>query len=114
MDQETGGRNVRASISKYYILAVYSYLIPLGFLGLYFLDSSTFGLTGAFFLAATMLGLLPLGIVGLFFTTKGLRLAFRSGDYEKKDTGYANLIMGLIVTVGGIMGLGLAYAMTTG
>jgi hypothetical protein len=59
-----------------------------------------------------LLSLFPVGIVGLVFTIKGLRLAFRSGDYKKKDIGYANLIMGIILTAGGLLGLSLAYVMT--
>ncbi len=113
MEQDANGRNVRARISKNYTIAVYCYLIPLGFLGLYFLESSTLKLTGAFFMATTLLSLLPVGVVGLFFTVKGLRLAFQSGDYEKKDMGYANLILGLILVLGGLIGLGFAYVMSS-
>lgn len=113
MKQETNGRGVRARISKYYTIAVYCYLLPPGFLGLYFLDFSTIGLTGAFFLATTVLSLLPVGVVGLLCTVKGLKLAFKSGDHEKKDIGYANLIMGLILAVGGLISLGLTYVMTS-
>lgn len=104
---------VRARISRCYALARYSYLAPAAFLGLYFLDTSTFRLTDAFFLALTGLSLLPEGVVGLLFTLCGLRLALRSGDYEKKDIGSANLITGLILAVGGLIGLGLASMMTT-
>jgi hypothetical protein len=60
----------------------------------------------------TLLSLLPAGVMGLFFTSKGLKLAFQSGDYQKKDIGYANLIMGLVLAGVGVIGLGLVYMMT--
>lgn len=111
MEQETTSRHIRSRISKYYTIAVYSYVMPLVLLGLYVVDSLTFNLA-FFFLPLTLLSLFPIGAIGLVFTIKGLRLAFHSSDYQKKDTGYANLIMGLILAGGGLIGLGLMYVMT--
>ena len=101
----------RSKITKYYSRAIYSYLLPPGFFGLFLVDIFTFGLTQMFFFAVALLSLLPAGAAGLFFTVKGLRISFKSNDYEKKDIGYANLIMGIIYFVAGLLGLGLAYIM---
>jgi hypothetical protein len=54
----------------------------------------------------------PLALAGLLFTVKGLRLASQSNDYEKKDVGYANLVLGLILATSGLMALGFAYITT--
>jgi len=60
-----------------------------------------------------LLSLLPLGVAGLFFTRRGLALAVSSGDREKKDVGYANLILGVIILGLGLLWLAIAYAMTS-
>ncbi|WP_345223759.1 hypothetical protein [Hymenobacter koreensis] len=60
-----------------------------------------------------LLLLLPLSAVGLFLTWRGFQLARRSGDTEKKDVGYANLILGVILLGLGLVGLGLAYMMVS-
>lgn len=111
MDQMTNSKIRQTQITKCYRIAVYSYLMPLGFSGLYLLDSIIFGLTKIFFLAIALGSLLPVAIIGLFFTVKGLIIAFKSNHYEKKDMGYTNLLMGIILFVGGILGFGLAYLM---
>jgi hypothetical protein len=63
---------------------------------------------GLFFLA-----LFPLAVAGLVFTIKGLRLSSYSNDYEKKDVGYANLLLGLILSALGLLALGFAYISTS-
>ncbi|MFT2010219.1 hypothetical protein ACMA1I_16210 [Pontibacter sp. 13R65] len=98
-------------ITYNYRIAVYSFIIPFLFLVLYLIDSWTFNFTNIFFLAVFIISLFPSGITGLLFTYKGLRRLFKENNYEKKDIGYANLIMGIIITGCGIVGLGLAYLM---
>ncbi|QHT71287.1 hypothetical protein GXP67_33850 [Rhodocytophaga rosea] len=111
IEQIVNSKKARKKISWYYTLAIYSYLSPIGLFGLFLLDSFTFGLTESFFFGATLLGLLLAAIASLFFTVKGLRIAFKTNDYEKKDIGYANLIMGVIYCIAGLLALGYTYIM---
>ncbi|MGI4762094.1 MAG: hypothetical protein ACRYF0_15410 [Janthinobacterium lividum] len=53
--------------------------------------------------------LLPFSLAGLYFTRRGLALARTSGDREKRDIGYANLVLGIILAGLGLLGLALAY-----
>lgn len=99
--------------TRYYRLAVYSFVLPFAFLGLFMIDSWTFGLTNSFFLALFSICLLPAGIIGLFFNYKGYRIAHKEHHNIKKDIGYANFIMGLIILFCGVLGFGIAYVMTS-
>jgi len=99
----------RDRITRFYRIAVYSYAAPFFCLGLQLLDSATFSLTQMFFFALFLWSLLPLGTTGLICTGLGLRLAFQSNDYQKKDIGYANILMGLIMVAAGLLGLGLIF-----
>jgi uncharacterized membrane protein len=92
---------IRAEIVGYYKKATYCYAAPFGLLFLSFLVPFAGQL--AFF------SLLPLGLVGLLFTKRGLALATKSGDREKKDVGYANLVLGIIILVLGLLLLGIIY-----
>ena len=98
-------------IKKYYRIAVYSYVLPFILLGLYIIDSSTFDLTEMFFFAAFLISLLPLGALGLACSIYGMVLSNRVNNNIKKDIGYANLIMGIIITMGGFLGMAIAYLM---
>jgi di/tricarboxylate transporter len=113
MNEVSSSRIPREKITKQYQLAVYSYLAPVGLLGLYFVDAYTFKVTDALFLAVALMSLLPSGCVGLFFTGKGIAMAVKNNDYEKKDTGYANLTMGIIIVIAGLLAAGLAYVMVS-
>ncbi|TGE10134.1 hypothetical protein EU556_04740 [Hymenobacter fodinae] len=64
-------------------------------------------------LGVLFLSLFPLAVTGLVYTVKALRLASKSNDYEKKDVGYANLVLGLILAGFGLLALGFAYMMTS-
>lgn len=99
----------RDKITRVYRLAVYSYATPFLFLGLHLLESATFGLTQMFFFALFLGSMLPLGTIGLVCTGLGLRLAFQSSDYQKKDIGYANLLMGLVLVTAGLLAMGLIF-----
>ncbi len=66
-----------------------------------------------FFLSVAFLSLVPAGCTGLFFTIKGLMLAFKNNDYQKKDIGYANLIMGIIIVFAGLFAAALTYMMVS-
>ncbi|MDX5443026.1 MAG: hypothetical protein LPJ89_04500, partial [Hymenobacteraceae bacterium] len=94
-------------------IAIFCFVIPFIFLGLLLIDSLTFDLTGAFFFSLFLITLLPLGVIVFVFTCKGLRISFKENNYQKKDIGYANLIMGLIIIGCGVLGLGFAYVMTS-
>jgi hypothetical protein len=111
MDEKSHRKMIRNQIKKNYRIAVLSYSLPFISLFLYMLDSSTFNLTGMYFFVFFLLGALPLGIVGLFFTVKGLIISRKSNDYVKKDIGYANLTMGIIMAAGGMLGFGFMYVM---
>ena len=110
MNQLPAGRVPREKITRQYCAAVYSYLFPALPLGLHVIDAYTFRVTGTFFLALAFGSLLPAGCIGLYFTIKGLRLAFKNKDYEKKDSGYANLIMGIVIVLAGLLAAGILYA----
>jgi len=62
-----------------------------------------------FFFALFLGGMLPLGAIGLVCTGLGLRLAFQDNDYQKKDIGYANMLMGLLLVAVGLLSLGLMF-----
>ena len=98
-------------IKKCYRIAVYSYILPFILLGQYIIDSSTFDLTEMFLFAAFWISLLPLGALGMACSIYGMVLSNRVNNNIKKDIGYANLIMGIIIIIGGLVGMGLAYLM---
>lgn len=54
--------------------------------------------------------LLPFGLAGLFFTKRGLALSIKSDDRQKKDVGYANLVLGSIILIIGLLVVAFAYA----
>jgi hypothetical protein len=91
---------IRAEIVSCYKKATYCYATPFCLIVLAFILPDFVG--GAF-----LLTLLPSGLAGLFFTKRGLSLSTRSGDKEKKDVGYANLVLGVIILVLGLVALGL-------
>jgi hypothetical protein len=99
---------IRARIVKLYRRATYCYALPFVFLVL-----ALVGISEGVFLGAFFVGLLPLAVAGLYLTATGLRLSFDSNDYEKKDVGYANLLLGLILSAVGLMALGFAYLGTS-
>ena len=92
---------VRAEIVRYYKKATYCYATPFVLIVLSFLAPFSGGL-GLF-------ALLPSGLVGLFFTKCGLALSAKSGDREKKDVGYANLVLGSIILILGLLALAFIY-----
>ncbi|TGD81239.1 hypothetical protein [Hymenobacter wooponensis] len=98
-------KSSRARIVKLYKRATYCYALPFIFLIL-----AVIGIGEGLFLGVFCLSLLPLAVTGLVFTGRGLRLSSRSGDYEKKDVGFANVILGVILGGLGLLALGLAYA----
>jgi hypothetical protein len=53
--------------------------------------------------------LLPLSLAGLYFTRRGLALARKSGDREKQDVGYANVVLGIILAGVGLLGLAVLW-----
>jgi len=91
----------RASIIRYYKKATYSYLTPIGFVVLEFLWN--------FLLLLALLTILPCSVLGLYFTSRGFNLARKQGDSEKKDVGYANRLLGIILFGVGLLGAGFAY-----
>ncbi|MCC3160698.1 hypothetical protein LJ737_25905 [Hymenobacter sp. 15J16-1T3B] len=94
----------RAEIVKQYQRATYSYALPFGLLLL--------GFVVEVLLPLALLVWVPLGVAGLYFSKRGLTLAVSSGDQEKQDVGYANLLLGAIVLGLGLLGWALAYVMT--
>lgn len=93
----------RIEIVSFYKKATYCYITPFALLILAFVVP--------FLGALWLFTLLPLGMAGLFFTKRGLALAIKSGDKEKKDVGYANLILGIVILGLGLLSLGFAYMM---
>ena len=88
-------------IVRYYKIATYSYLTPIGFVLLGFLLD--------FFLLLALLTALPCSIIGFYFTFKGFRLSRLQDNSEKKDVGYANILLGIILFIVGLFGAGYAY-----
>lgn len=95
----------RAAIISFYKKATYSYLTPLGLVLLGFLWD--------FFLLLALFTLLPCSLIGLYFTRAGFALASKQGDLEKKDVGYANMLLGAILFVLSLLSIGFAYMMTS-
>ena len=91
----------REKIAKLYRIALYCYAAPFAFLAL----SSVFDLFVPFFL----LGFFVFGSAGAGCTAAGLRRAFKNHDPEKKDIGYANLLLGTILVLAGTLILAFAY-----
>ncbi|UOQ70670.1 hypothetical protein [Hymenobacter cellulosilyticus] len=112
MDPIAESKLSRQRIEKLYKTALYSYSAPFALAGGGLLASFVSDEAERFFFAAAALSLLPLVIVGLVCTIIGLRVAFATSDYQKKDIGYANLIMGLILFALAFLGMGFAYLMT--
>lgn len=97
--------STRANIVNFYKKATYTFLVPLGFL--------LFGFLWDYFLILSLLIILPCSIIGLYFTRNGFRLATKQGDLEKKDVGYANMWVGVILFGLGLLGAGLAFMATS-
>ncbi len=95
----------RVDIVKSYKKATYSYLTPLAFLLLGFLWDSL--------LILSLFTVLPCSIIGLYFTRTGFKLASKQGDLEKKDVGYANMWLGVILFGLGLLGAGFAFITTS-
>lgn len=103
----------RQRITSQYKLAVIFYLAPLVWFVLGLIDGLTFDLTGMFFVSTAMLSLIPSGCIGLFFSITGMVMAFKNNDYQKKDIGYANLLMGIIMVITGFIAAGFIYVMVS-
>lgn len=99
----------RNKITRFYKIALYAYISPIILLGISILDSCTLDLAASYFLPAFIFTLLPSGVVGIIFTIFGSKISFKEKDYEKKDTGYANLIMGIVMSVIGLLASGFIY-----
>lgn len=96
--------DTRVEIVKNYKLATYCYAAPFVSLLLSFIHFIFFPLF--------LLSLFPMGIVGMYFTKRGLSPAIKSGDIQKKDVGYANVTLGIIILLVGLLGLALTYVVT--
>ncbi|PJJ60180.1 hypothetical protein [Hymenobacter chitinivorans] len=106
MDPILQSKITRKRIEKLYRTAIYAYSAPFALLLLQLLAPNKIGTV---FFAASLFSLPLLVVVGLRCTILGLRLAFKTNDYQKKDLGYANLIMGLILAGLAVIGLGFAF-----
>jgi hypothetical protein len=104
MNPATPAAATRAEIVSFYKKATYCYAAPFALLLLGFVWEAAFGLF--------LLTILPSGIAGLFFTTRGLALARKSRDTEKKDVGYANVLLGGIGLIVGLLAWSLIYLVT--
>ncbi|MDJ1473543.1 hypothetical protein [Xanthocytophaga flava] len=111
MDQVKSSQIARQRITKQYQWAMYSYLAPVVLFVLYLIDANIFGLTKMFFFAISLMSLIPSACVGLFFTVRGVVMVFKTNDYQKKDIGYANLLMGIIMAFAGVIAVGFLYVM---
>ncbi|UOQ65534.1 hypothetical protein [Hymenobacter volaticus] len=78
-----------------------------------FLILAMLGIGEGLFLGGFFVGLFPLAAGGIIFTVLGMRLSIRTNDREKKDIGYANLILGLILFVVGLLAFCFAYMRTS-
>ena len=67
-----------------------------------------------FFLLLTLLTVMPCSIIGLYFSFKGFKLSSSLGNLEKKDVGYANILLGIILFVVGLLSTGFAYVWISG
>ena len=93
-------------IVRYYKKATCSYLAPLGLVLL--------GVLLDFFLLLALLTVIPCSIIGLYFSFKGFKLSSRLGNLEKKDVGYANILLGIILFAAGLLSAGFAYVWISG
>ena len=91
----------RERITKSYKIAVCCYAAPVGFLAL----STVF----SFFFPLFLLGFFPLGAASTAYSIAGLKLAFKNNDHQKKDIGYANLLLGIIMVTVGTLLVALVY-----
>jgi hypothetical protein len=98
----TPATDTRAEIVSFYKKATYCYAAPFALLLLAFVWE--------FAVWLFLFIILPSSIAGLFFTTRGLALARKSRDTEKKDVGYANVVLGGIALLVGLLVWALAYA----
>ena len=90
---------VRAATVRCYKKATYCYATPFVFLLL--------GIIHFVFFPLFLFTLFPMGVAGLVFTKRGLAFAKQNGDREKKDVGYSNVILGVIIVLLGLLGLGI-------
>jgi uncharacterized SAM-binding protein YcdF (DUF218 family) len=65
------------------------------------IDSNFLHRTDGLFFVLFLISFLPFSLVGLVCTIYGLKLS-RKNNVQKKNIGYANLILGVIVLMGGI------------
>lgn len=105
MDSSPQAIGSRAEIVKSYKIAIYCYAAPF--------VSLLLGVVHFVFFPLFLLSLFPLGIAGMYFTKRGLSIAIKSGDIQKKDVGYANVTLGIIILVLGLLGLAFVFVMTS-
>ncbi|RSK31669.1 hypothetical protein [Hymenobacter metallilatus] len=89
-----------------YEKASYSYFTPVAFVLL--------GFVLDFFLPLALLTALPCSVIGLYFSYKGFKASGRLGYLEKKDVGYANILLGILLFVAGLVSAGFAYVWISG
>lgn len=98
----------RNRISKLYKYALCCYALPF-----VFLVAAVLGIGEGILLGGFFVGLFPFAVGGTVLTIFGMRLSVQTNDREKKDIGYANLLLGLILAAVGLLALGFAYLRTS-
>lgn len=93
---------------KQYKYAGISYLVPFVFLTLFILDQSTVEYTDFTFWALFLVLLLPFGLIGLILSFIGLKKS-KQRHSKSWDIGYAAIILGLFICIGGLIGIALIY-----
>lgn len=54
----------------------------------------------------------PVGLIGVIFNVFGLISSFKINDYQKKDFGLNNLLIGGVTLILGLAGVGVIVLMT--
>ena len=85
----------RIKITKFYRLALICYTGPLILFPIGLVSELTHGLG--------IISVFPLSLIGITYTVLGFKISVKHHDIEKKDIGYANLLLGLVMTLVGAL-----------
>ncbi|MBO6518117.1 MAG: hypothetical protein JJ975_16385 [Bacteroidia bacterium] len=92
-----------------YIAATLLYVLPLLFLCLFFLDQQGQNDRGMLFWVLFLLSMLPCGIIGGLLSFFRLRKDMRLNNKVNQGIGGFLTLMGLLLSIGGLLGFGLFY-----
>jgi len=98
-------------IKKLYQIALFFYFFPFLYIVWLVIDSNLFHVSDLLTFVFFLLSILPLSIAGLISNILGLHLSRKINHIDKKNIGYADLLIGISMFVSGLFGLAIPFVM---